>query len=78
MEATIKFEEGKYYLGTDGVKVEGWLQIDGYWYYFDPVFEGCMTVGEAYLDQEFYVFDDNGRMLDGSTITMCWIFLISL
>lgn len=51
-----------YYL-VDGKLVDGWKQIDGYWYYF---VDGTKTYGDfRTIDGKTYLFDSFGRMKTG-------------
>lgn len=54
----------KYYLGTDGRMVTGWLPFDDGVYYLKPE-DGTMAVGFTPIGLGIYCFGADGRMLTG-------------
>ena len=59
-------DNGKYYyIGNDGIMKTGWQQINGVWYYLNPVSDGtrgAMMTGYQTIDGKTYYFDDSGAM----------------
>ena len=59
----ISWNKRKFYIAPDTVEVQtGMQQVDGKWYYFDPVSKpaGRMVVGWKTLEDGKYYFDQNG------------------
>ena len=50
-----------YYMDENGAMCKGWQKIYGSWYYFK---DGAMCKGPCIIDNESYVFDNYGRLLE--------------
>ena len=56
-------DEGKYYYESSGIRVYGWMEIDGYTYCFQPAaLTGLQSIEESRSEEFYYYFDDEGRM----------------
>lgn len=51
------------YVGDDALRVTGWKQIDGFWYYFDA--NGLMQTGWQRISGSWYWFYGDGAMATG-------------
>ncbi len=51
-----------FYLDADGSMVTGWKQIDGAWYYFNPVSDGTKGVMVTDSDIDGYHVGSDGKM----------------
>ena len=59
-----------YYLEGDNDKVYGWVQHDGFWYYFNEKKNGRAIKNDWFQDPEsgkWYYFDNDGHMLVNTT-----------
>jgi len=58
-----------YYYNADGQRVEGWLTLGEYTYYFNNwgLYTGAMN-----LNDEYYFFDEEGRLQTNRFIQMKW------
>ena len=59
----LELEEGRYYLGGDGIRRTGWQTIGGARYYFGD--HGAMCTGWQTVDGARYYLGDDGVMLTG-------------
>jgi len=64
-------ETGHYYLQSDGSMATGWKQLNGIWYFFNPVSDGTkgklLAGGWYWIDGYCYYFNENGEMLAANT-----------
>ena len=69
-------QDGKalYYMDATGAMCMGWQKIGGSWFYFR---NGVMCKGGETIDGKNYVFDANGRLVEGSYPTIFSIDLVN-
>ena len=60
----MQLDSGRAYIGVDGKALIDWQKIDGKWYYFDS-FSGLAATGWWYMNEDEYLFKDNGEMVTG-------------
>ena len=64
--SVIKDGKGTKFYDPDKMEqLTGWVKFNLDTYYLDPANEGYMVTGPAKIDGKFYLFDDQGRKLDG-------------